>query len=1085
MPVTRCQVDKKQGYKWGNGACYPYKANSKESRKKAYDKALLQGRAIHRALDMKGGMMKTQTIHKVFGAAGPAVFTPSGNGGTNQREIAIRLAKELSIDSPRINITKTEIFDMENGIANVGMWYEMPFMWGSECGQGRYEAVVPPSDYVACVIPESYSGVPTGKEGLFRGTVRLHVDTNKSGAFRACTFEDDMGTEKYLVAASGVVPQRADEGLRELTEQSALSALQEYITSLGWPAAWIVHVEDAVMDRFYAAFARQQRWDDAYLSAKTAVGEYHRQYLDYEAMTWDRLARGLEPPAWLMPESVAAEAEQIMNEKVGGGMMMKPLSLRGVLMASASLGDLLAVLKQVQGPTDHVKKAVKQLEGMVAKYDEGAGAKDVKAEAIKAIQTLLKKVPKPTEDHPRTRVMRALKLLEKMLGKNVSAGILSASIVEVAKLLKAIADQSDEVKKAVKMAADLAEAYEKGAPQGYGNIVSVQGMTKLLKALEAIEDKPTGVTKAIKSLKGLMGTEEKSTLPGYGVSKLETATAPGVYRARLISEGPALDGTNWDAEQLKSAVERHLFDGVPLNAISYSGSYGPDIEYHLPVDSALVGQVVGNQVGFIQPGATWEFDDGLKKFAAFGNVCITDPSRRNLVDAMLDQGLDAPGMSIYADGSKDDNEMVTGITAVHSMDLVTFPAADGYILSQALTASIKEWGQMKTRLMAAGNPAGYTTGSGGGKDWGVIWETYLDSRLRPLAARAVADAITQLNDLDIPLSADAWQSTDIKDSDAEAEDILERVQDDLMKLFASPNIDTGQLPVWGAALIRKYGNEYAASLIDTATNLWKGITSKKVGGGIMGRMQAADTEGLPPADPAPAEAAPEAPAPAPAAQPVDVGASWTQAYTIWRTIDWMAQLNAVKAQGNVSDAIMKLMDKMKMSIDEFSQLALAGAPKEEYDKLVARYAPAAPAPEAAPAVETPPAQAAPAAPAAPAATVQSAIMDQRIAAVAEIARKLDQRVAQADVDELIERKVRASNLPRSVAQPLQASMTGQPLSAGEVDGFIRFEQDVCDSLAGNLAETAGVTIDGELHSDSNNDTLDGALDALFKSQEAA
>ena len=47
MPVIRCSKNKKPGYKYGeSGFCYTYTAGSERSRKRAKQKAHLQGASI-------------------------------------------------------------------------------------------------------------------------------------------------------------------------------------------------------------------------------------------------------------------------------------------------------------------------------------------------------------------------------------------------------------------------------------------------------------------------------------------------------------------------------------------------------------------------------------------------------------------------------------------------------------------------------------------------------------------------------------------------------------------------------------------------------------------------------------------------------------------------------------------------------------------------------------------------------------------------------------------------------------------------------------------------------------------------------
>ena len=47
MPIKRCQVNNKPGYKYGDkGKCYTYTADDTRSRRRALIKAQKQGRAI-------------------------------------------------------------------------------------------------------------------------------------------------------------------------------------------------------------------------------------------------------------------------------------------------------------------------------------------------------------------------------------------------------------------------------------------------------------------------------------------------------------------------------------------------------------------------------------------------------------------------------------------------------------------------------------------------------------------------------------------------------------------------------------------------------------------------------------------------------------------------------------------------------------------------------------------------------------------------------------------------------------------------------------------------------------------------------
>ena len=47
MPLRKCSSKGKPGYKWGNsGKCYTYTSGNETSRKKAKQKAIIQGTAI-------------------------------------------------------------------------------------------------------------------------------------------------------------------------------------------------------------------------------------------------------------------------------------------------------------------------------------------------------------------------------------------------------------------------------------------------------------------------------------------------------------------------------------------------------------------------------------------------------------------------------------------------------------------------------------------------------------------------------------------------------------------------------------------------------------------------------------------------------------------------------------------------------------------------------------------------------------------------------------------------------------------------------------------------------------------------------
>ena len=703
----------------------------------------------------------------------------------------------------------------------------------------------------------------------------------------------------------------------------------------------------------YAKLERLLQWGmEAW--EKTIRSPEHKLDYDYaliqaKQMVDQSAVKQFKPEIELAPFS-----EQIMKEKTGGGIMSpKLLSLRSILMAAASLGDLLSLLRKVKEPTKEVTAAIKKLEGMVAKYDEGAKLEDVGTASMKRILANLKKVPKPTADNPRTRVLKSIKLLEDLLKTKVSSAVLQASIVQVARILKAVEEPTEEVKAAIKLADQLAKSYEEGGPQKYGKVVSVEGMTKLLKMLEAIEEKPDPVVKAVAALKKLLGAEEEKAvvpgergeLPSYGLAKLETALKPGVYRARLIRAGEALDGTTWPEEQLKIAFEKGYFEGVPVNAISYTGNYGPDIEYHLPLDTEIAGKVVGNQVGFIKD-AKWDDEE----HAGYGFVYITETERRNLIDAMLEQGIDTPGMSIYADGMKDENDIVTGINGVTSMDLVTFPAADGAILSQALTSSVKEWGEMRKKLRTAA-------------------PEQQDRR---------------------PWTQTPWPKAKTDDGDG-------RVSRQKVKIWVGEGWEGGGLGDSTSEAFKRGGDELADKAVEAATDVAYAECQRLVNTG-MDVDKALDTMSM--AD---------------------------------NSLMIQAMKAALKAVGLTQEDVWREQ--------------VFGAKKTGGGIM------------------------------------SPTALEQRLDVVEKISQGLNERVAQADVDGMIEMKLQASKLPDKVQAALRGQLLGKQLTEAEVDSFIKFQQGITDDLATELAATAHVTLGGGVLPGEGKDTLEGALTALFEKQK--
>lgn len=272
------------------------------------------------------------------------------------------------------------------------------------------------------------------------------------------------------------------------------------------------------------------------------------------------------------------------------------------------------------------------------------------------------------------------------LGNQVRLALLMAATApDVVKLLGKVKKPSEELKGVIASLAAMMKSKEGETLAGLRGIYTalktvpdaadeqVATAIALLGKLfgEGVGAPAPGVT----PLEGI-GNQGLGNLPAFSLGKLQAAspTAPGVYVARLIRAGKAKDGKNWTEEALKAAVTAGLFEGVPLSVYSYSGNYGK-VDYHIPLsDSDFAGWVAGNQVGFVR-NASW--DDAQK--AVYAMVHVTDPARQALVDSMLSQGLEGPGLSVYCSGAMDEEQNVHAIDVVHSMDMVTFPAAEGAI----------------------------------------------------------------------------------------------------------------------------------------------------------------------------------------------------------------------------------------------------------------------------------------------------------------------------------------------------------------------------------------------------------------------
>lgn len=324
-------------------------------------------------------------------------------------------------------------------------------------------------------------------------------------------------------------------------------------------------------------------------------------------------------------------------KKFQGDIMIKGLTQQQTIRFMAGLGPLLSLLGKIESA--EIKKLIQPLQN---DYPTAVCAAEEETKpfgvTLKAILKQLKQIKEPSD--------------------------------ELVVIIKSVETQVTDL--------DLPKTK-------YGVVVDAEALTKLLRGLEKLEDQPTEVKKAIRLLKHMLGTDEeeqKADLPVYDIGKIKASDKPGVYLARLIRAGEALDGKIWPDTVLEKAVEDKLFEGVPVNVITYHGDIAT-VDHHLPSDFTFCGDISGNQVGFVKD-SYWDTDEK----AAFGMVYITDPARRALIDVSLDEKVTPPGMSIYASGALAEDKKVQNVDLVYSMDLVTFPAADGAILSKALQAAL-------------------------------------------------------------------------------------------------------------------------------------------------------------------------------------------------------------------------------------------------------------------------------------------------------------------------------------------------------------------------------------------------------------
>ena len=282
----------------------------------------------------------------------------------------------------------------------------------------------------------------------------------------------------------------------------------------------------------------------------------------------------------------------------------------------------------------------------------------------------------------------------------------TAKVGEIFSLLSSVEKPDKQLAAVVK---SFSDAFEKQGKTGVE--ISEKELRGFQASLKKVGGLPKDAARALKLLNEFLGDDEKPDKKGksgdvptslssflkkledtpdgnlsvFSKSKLKASAKAGVYRARLIKAGAALDGTIWTASALKKAVSEHKFENVPVKEMVFKGRYG-EITNHLDDESIPTDMLFGNTLGFTKH-AVWD----PAEEAVYASVFLTSPDRQALIDAMIDNGVELPGMSIYARGDVADGHQVVNINKVDSMDFVTFPAAEGRILSKALTASVKNF----------------------------------------------------------------------------------------------------------------------------------------------------------------------------------------------------------------------------------------------------------------------------------------------------------------------------------------------------------------------------------------------------------
>jgi hypothetical protein len=169
-------------------------------------------------------------------------------------------------------------------------------------------------------------------------------------------------------------------------------------------------------------------------------------------------------------------------------------------------------------------------------------------------------------------------------------------------------------------------------------------------------------------------------------AEILSESAPGKWLVRLIAAGKSLNGNVYSRDVLTEAVP--LFEGRAINL--YEAGSGR--KSHLPdrILQAVQGGFIQATVGVLK-GVRW--DDAYQGLIA--EAVLVEGWFSKLLEKIAEAAgaVKAFGLSIRADGAalvEGGQRLVQKITAVHSVDVVTTPAAGGAFLEPLIEEVLRE-----------------------------------------------------------------------------------------------------------------------------------------------------------------------------------------------------------------------------------------------------------------------------------------------------------------------------------------------------------------------------------------------------------